>query len=135
MKISNTQIINKSHQYCATNVGELYFFKNYLVAELKEGVIIDSNSFAEVQHCVYHYYGNRPFGFIANRVNSYSINLSDTSKFNKDFPNLVAYAVISYNELCEKVYKVEDHFFKYNRRLFKNLEKGVSWVENILPNA
>ena len=130
--INSPYLNSKDYTLLNVKLGSVYLFDNYIVTEFKEGVDINFNNFNEVTEIIKAHFGNRPFGFIANRLNSYSIDLNDASKFNTDFPNLKAYAIVVYNSLTQRVFEIENHFFNFNREAFKNLENAAEWVEKTL---
>ncbi|WP_299114214.1 hypothetical protein [uncultured Winogradskyella sp.] len=118
--------------YKEVKIGKLYFFNNYVVGEFNEGIHIDFETFAESTEKILSYFGSNDFGFIANRTNSYSIDLNDANRFNKSFPNLKAYAVVCDTLFGKGVFEVENQFFKFNRQIFKNLEEAITWVEETI---
>lgn len=111
------------------DLGDLYFFKNFLVCEFNEGININFDNFNEAKTEIEKRFGNMEFGFISNRIHSYSILVTDAPIFNEIFKNLKAYATVTYSELASKVFEVENHFFKFNRRNFNNLQEAIQWVE------
>jgi hypothetical protein len=125
-------IFKKHHTSHDILLGRLYLFDNYVVAEFKEGVDITFDNFNEVTSIIKTKFKDKPFGFIGNRLNSYSINLRDAPKFNAYFPNLKAYAIVAYSVMTKRVFEVENHFFTFNRKAFKNLEDATGWVEKTL---
>ncbi|MEM9681442.1 MAG: hypothetical protein AAF901_14050 [Bacteroidota bacterium] len=132
MTIVNSPKFYAVHEQHSIALGELYFFENYFVAEFKEGANIGFENFTEARLLINDFYKDRPFGFVANRINSYSIILTEAEQFNKTFPNLMAYAIVSYTSISEKVFEIENHFFKFNRQLFKELSDAINWVEDTL---
>lgn len=123
----NTNFIIKK-----VNLGTLYFNESYMVAIFNEGIDINFKNFSEITFIIKSQFGNEPFGFISNRINSYSINLSDAKKFNEMFPNVKAYAVVAHSTLTEKVFEIEEHFFNFNRKSFRNIDDAIDWVEDTL---
>lgn len=132
MKINNPYLENKDYELLNVKQGRLYLFDNYIITEFNEGINITFENFSEVSEIIKNHYKNEPFGFISNRINSYSIDLNDAHLYNKTFPNLKAYAVVVYKSLTHRVFEVESHFFNFNREVFKNLENATEWVENTL---
>ncbi len=131
--MKNSPNLNKKdHTHHNVTLGSLYLFDNYVVAEFKEGVDINFDNFSDVTEIVKKQFNDKPFGFIANRLNSYSIDLTDATKFNAYFPNLQAYAIVAYTVMTRRVFEVENHFFDFNREAFKNLEQASEWVERTL---
>ncbi|TCK69031.1 hypothetical protein DFQ05_0542 [Winogradskyella wandonensis] len=121
--------------YQEVKIGELYFFEKYVVSEFNEGVHIDMKNFRESAILINSHFNNRPFGVISNRINNYSIDLSNSEQFNNCFPNLKAYAVVCDSLFGRGVFEVENRFFKYNRQIFKKLEDAMQWVEKSLETA
>lgn len=115
-------------------LGRVYLTTNFMITEFKEGVDINFDNFDEVAELIKVYFKNKPFGFIANRTNSYAIDLKDASRFNITFPNLKAYAVVAYKTITERVFEIENHFFNFNRSSFKDLGDAVHWVEKTLTS-
>jgi len=132
--ITSPRINNTNFTSLKVELGELRFNHRYLVAVFDEGVDLNFENFSEITNIIKTQFENRPFGFISNRINSYSINLSDANKFNKMFPNLKAYAVVAHNPITEKVFEIEEHFFTFNRKSFRNLDDAINWVENTLSS-
>lgn len=132
MKINSAFLENKKYKLLTVNLGRLYLFDNYIITEFNEGINITFENFSEVSEIIISHYKNEPFGFISNRINSFSLDLNDAHLYNKTFPNLKAYAVVVYKPLTHRVFEIENHFFNFNREVFKNLEKATEWVENTL---
>lgn len=130
--IDSSNLNGDDYTLLKTNLGSVFLFQNYIIVQFNEGVDINFDNFAQVSNIIKTNFENRPFGFIANRVNSYSINLTDARLLNKNFPNLIAYAVVTYNSISEKVFEIENQFFEYNRNTFKDLESAVEWVKTFL---
>ncbi|OBQ56595.1 hypothetical protein JJL45_12670 [Tamlana sp. s12] len=134
MLVAKSPLITHHTKIEKTNIADLYFFKNYVIAEFYEGVEIDYLSFEQCQTHIKKYFGENDFGFISNRINSYSVVITEAYLFNKAFPNVKAYATVSYNVFTQKSFEVESHFFKFNKRNFLSLTEAVSWVESTLKN-
>ena len=110
------------------SIGSIYFNEHYVITNFKEGINIDYQSYKEVGLFIKSYYNGKDFGYMANRENSYSINLKDASFFNDAFPNPKAYAFVVYNTFTERIFEIEYHFFPQNRQTFKVLNEAIDWV-------
>lgn len=124
-------------EYHKLKIGSLYFFNNFVITELNEGIHVDFDNFKEATRTILDYFGDKPFGFIGNRRNTYSIDLNDVRLFKKSFPNLKAYAVVSNSLFSKGVFDIENHFFetntkKLNRKKFDTIDDAVVWVKNSL---
>ncbi|WP_138433507.1 hypothetical protein [Winogradskyella algicola] len=132
--ISSLKIDNTDFTFKEVSLGKLFYNEKYMIAEFNEGVDLNFKNFNEVTTLIKLQFRDRPFGFISNRINSYSINLSDANKFNQKFPNVKAYAVVAHNPITEKVFEIEERFFKFNRRSFRDLNDAIDWVEKALSS-
>ncbi len=141
MTIENSPKIYAVQEHHSIALGELYFFEQFVVAEFNEGVNIDFESFKNARILISNFYGNRPIGFIANRIHSYSIVLTEAPKFYKTFSNVIAYAIVNYSALSEKIVEIENQFIENqylaldNRKQFKRMDDAISWVVHRLKHA
>lgn len=132
MSIKESPIFKKVKVHEKVDIGDLYFFDDYVVGEFNEGIELNFKKFSQCTALIKLYFGDGNFGFIANRINSYSIVLSDAHLFNDYFKNLKAYATVSYIAFSERITEVENHFFQFNKRDFSSLMEAVSWVEKTM---
>ena len=132
MSITETPLCNDLITHTEINIGNLYFFKSFLVAEYHEGIRLDFENFNEAQEIILSHFGNSDFGYIANRINSYCINITDAPLFNETLKNLKAHATVTYNSFSDMNFELESYFFDFNRKLFKSITVATSWVESEL---
>ena len=135
MLVSESPLYKKVKNIKIIELGKLFFFENYFIAEFNEGVNIGFDNFKEAEILIKDYFGENNFGFISNRVNSYSIVILDAPLFNETFKNLAAYATVTYSAFAEKVFEVENHFFNFNKKNFTSLIEASIWVEQSLKKA
>ena len=129
MSINNTVYKDELLHTEVIELGKLYFFKNYFIAEFNEGVTISFENFDVIRFLTKRYFKDKDFGFIANRKQSYSIAITDAPLFNSTFKNLKAYACVTYTDFASQVFELESHFFKFNRKSFKDLDSAIAWVK------
>lgn len=116
-------------------LGDIHFFNHIAVIEFNEGVHIDINNISEILKKLISYFGiSRPFGIIANRVNSYSINLLDINSFKEKMNNLCAYGVVSHNSASAMNAEIESKFCSRENIHFKNINSGVNFVYRRVKN-
>ncbi|MBP0902200.1 hypothetical protein ACFSKN_04835 [Mariniflexile gromovii] len=114
-------------------LGDIYFFHNFAVIEFNEGVHIDIYNSDQIFEELDYYYGNsKPFGVIANRVNSYSVNLMDLDLFRKKLKNLCAYAVVGHNLASKMNAEIENTFYKKGKINYDSLHAAFEAVNNKL---
>ncbi|MBD0831810.1 hypothetical protein [Aestuariibaculum sediminum] len=111
------------------DICELFIFKNFVIAEFKEGSCIGYPDFWEAHELIKKYFGNNQFGFITNRINSYAIEVTDANIFNDTFKNLKVFATVTYNGTTRKIAELENHFFKIQRSFFSNLTDAIIYVK------
>ena len=130
MKIENSIVASRVVKQTRLNAGILHFFNNFAVVEFNEGIHIDLNTARNTINEMLKFYGQKPFGLIANRVNSYSIALLDINQVKSIVPNLVAYGVVSHNKAGRMNAKIESGFCKTQEISFDNLYECINTVYN-----
>lgn len=131
MSITETALYQNVKSHKTTSLGNLFFFENYVIAEFYEGVEINYNNFETVKELIKEQFGNESFGLISNRINSYSIVITDAPLFNQ-CESLKAYATVTYSLFAERVFNIENYFFKFNKQNFNSLTDAKVWIENTL---
>lgn len=115
------------------DVGTFYYYKNYMVAEVKEGIAFAFDNAKEMLSLAKTYYGNTtPFVYITNRINSYSFNPTDHFKTAQLFPNLKGYATVTYDPINSDIASLEQSFLKAPTRVFSTLDDAINWVEELI---
>lgn len=115
--------------------GSLFFTEKILVTEFSLGAHINFDNFYTAALKVQEFYKGKDFGIIANRINSYSLDLNDAPLFNEVFPNCKAYAIVNYNPATDKIIEVENQFFPLNRNIFRTLPEALNWVDQVLSQS
>jgi len=129
MTIVNSNVASQILKQEQSNAGMLHFFNHIAVVEFNEGLHIDLNSGKKTIHDLMKYFGNtKPFGLIANRINSYSISLLEITELKSIFPNMVAYGVVSHNEAGRMNAKIESSFCQSNNISYDNIYEALDNV-------
>lgn len=114
-------------------VGTFYFYENYIVAEVKEGIAFTLENAAEMLELAKTYYGNiTPFAYISNRINSYSFNPTAHFKTVAMFPNFQGYATVTYDDVNHDIAHLEQSFMNRPTQNFRSLEDAIAWVEELI---
>lgn len=115
------------------DVGDFYFYENYMVAEVKEGIAFSFENAAEMLKVAkMHYSNTTPFVYISNRTNSYSFNPTSHFKTAPMFPNLKGFASVTYDPINNEIAEMEQSFLNKPSRNFYNLEDAINWVEEMI---
>ncbi|MEM5566324.1 hypothetical protein WNY78_14475 [Psychroserpens sp. AS72] len=131
MKILNSNIAHQIIKEEQSKAGVIHFFNHIAVVEFNEGIHADIKNGKKILESMMNYFGNsKPFGIIANRINSYSIALLETVEVRSMFPNLVAYGIVSYNFAGRMNADIESQFCTSEDISFNNLYEGIDTVYN-----
>jgi hypothetical protein len=110
--------------------GSVTFLENIQIAELNEGILFDIPQNREILAIARERFNNQPYGYISNRVNSYSVNPIIYMEA-ANFPNLVAVAIVSSNPVAQQNALIEKQFFKNKNsfQCFKTLDEAIIWMK------
>ncbi|MBD0831811.1 hypothetical protein [Aestuariibaculum sediminum] len=114
------------------NLGTFYFLENVVIAEFKDGAIINIKNLEATDKAIKKYFGDKNFALICNRIAPYSIDLNDTAAFNENYKNLKADATVFYSNIGRNTWELESQFFNYPRKSCDNIEQAMTWVLNEL---
>lgn len=135
MGIEYTDLASKIIDQTSTEFGITHFFKDIAVIEFNEGTHIDLKAVNPTLKSIKKYYGSsKPFGIIANRVNSYSISILDLKKARQKLPNLAAYGIVSYNDATRMNARIESSFCEWKDICFNNLYEGLNTIQQRIEN-
>lgn len=135
MKIINSEISKKIIEYHSIGLGQFYFLKNMVVAEINEGVHIDFKVSQEFIKLIIKFYGtDKPFGYICNRVNNFSISPLDFVKFNSAVPNLTIYGIVHNNHFDRMNFEIEKRFCNKPYNSYTDLYSAYNQVGIFIKN-
>jgi hypothetical protein len=112
--------------------GQIEMTEAYTVFTANEGINLDNEEITALWAILKKNYGENKFGFIAHRINSYSINPLAIRDFFLN-ENIIAGAIVSKTEKDKSVADYERMFvIKAQTQNFTNLEPAIDWVEKIV---
>lgn len=129
-KIADTPFYKNAFQELNYSFGDFYLFEDFVVAEIKEGVVFNWEDHAKqvVEEIVNLYEDNVDnIVYISNRVHTYSVVPSDWLRFFKYSYSLKGYAVVSHGKrpILEKL------FMKATMKNFVSLDKAIKWAYDL----
>lgn len=131
MTIKDSTLAKHVKKTSGLDIGKLYFFNNIVVSEFKEGAHVTYENAQELIKVIKAYFGSsKPFGFISNMVNSYSMNPTDSPKFKGELKNLMAYGVVSYTTAGRLNAEIENNFCKNENICFNDIYHATDIVYN-----
>jgi len=135
LKVENSSYINLKHKKVVFPFGEFYFFENFIIGELYDGIHFDFiNALIVIEEIYKYYQKDFKIVYIANRINSYSTDPQTWTNLQKevgvDF--LIAAALIVYNDISFKVAAVEKQISKTYLKRCVSLDEAINWALNIV---
>lgn len=132
MKVENSNIKDPIEDIHVSENGIYYFFKDFIIAEIHQGVIYTWDSAQDIIQAAHEHYGENPsICYITNRVNKYSINPTDWLKFFNTKNSLNGYAIVSYSKNGWINALIEKMFLKTNVERFSTLSDAIEWVKDV----
>ena len=104
---------------------------NYMVVVMNEGINITPNHNNVLLEITENYFLGKPFVYITNRINSYSVDPKiyfETAKIE----NLVGFAVVSNDYKAKTNAEVEKLFFTKPFKIFSKLSEAAAWADNFV---
>ncbi|PWK17363.1 hypothetical protein [Xanthomarina spongicola] len=112
--------------------GTYFFFDNFVISELNEGIHFDWLKIQEVISAISEYYDdNFKIGYISNRINSYSLVPQLWIDFYKEYNFIVAGAIVAYNDFNYMNATLEKHFSKNSIKRCNSLEEAIEWMSKL----
>jgi len=119
------------HKILTLNFATLHIYENYLVSTINEGAIFDAPQFEQLQEIFAIYFSTKPFGYIANRVNDYTVNPVCYTNSN-EIDGLVGMAVLCHNQKNYQTAIFTQPFFKRPLQAFFSIEECENWINELL---
>ena len=118
-----------SYEKMILDFGTNYLFDKFFIMEVNEGVHFNSDTLntllAEIRK---HYGSHRQLAYIANRVNSYSIDPVLWSYFDEDDSILIAAAIVSYRDSTLMSANIEKQLSSISMKRSTTIEEAIDWV-------
>lgn len=112
--------------------GVLELMDTYAVVTCAEGADIDQHEVEAVQKVLGSAYCGTPFGFIANRVNLYSVNPLAIKKL-FTLEELVAGAIVGRSVSAKIVAELEAKVIAIAPiKYFEDMPRAVEWLKNVV---
>lgn len=111
--------------------GKVWFSEKALIAELNEGILLDVEQNRQLLEMGKKAFGDKPYGYISYRKNSYAVNPMVYLESAKT-KNLKAIAVVTTNETCRQNANLEKQFFKEKNcfEVFTTIEEALFWLDS-----
>ncbi|WP_299520816.1 hypothetical protein [Winogradskyella sp.] len=112
--------------------GSYFLFDDFFIMEVNEGEHFNWDKLNSLLDSLRAYYGNhKTLAYIANRVNSYSIDPVLWSYFDKDDSILIAASIISYRDSTYINANIEKQMASIPMKRALSLEEAINWVQQL----
>ncbi len=101
--------------------------KRIAIIEISEGTSISYENGIETLKRLLSIVGDKPWAYISNRVNSYSLDPNDYKHLN-EIPTLKGIGVIQYKRSIETAMELEKMFVKKPFKTFDDLDAAIEWA-------
>ncbi len=101
-------------------------YKRIAIIEIKEGITISYDNGIEIFNRLLSILGDKPWVYVSNRVNSYSLDPNDYRYLNQ-IPLLKGIGVIQYEKSLKTAIELEKMFVKKPFKTFNNLDSAIEW--------
>ncbi|RMB56978.1 hypothetical protein EAX61_13015 [Dokdonia sinensis] len=111
------------------DIGKFTIYDNFMVSEIVEGVNLDYKACDILLSIVLSHFGNKPtFGYISNRVHTYSLVPTDLPRLKDLIPNKPRLAIVHHNELGQLSAQFERNFWPFELEVFNNLGQALDYI-------
>ncbi|APY07013.1 hypothetical protein BWZ20_01280 [Winogradskyella sp. J14-2] len=107
-----------------------YLLDDFFIIEVNEGEHFNWDKLNSLLDALRDHYGNhKALAYIANRVNSYSIDPVLWSYFDKDDSILVAASIVTYRDSSYMNANIEKQMAKIPLKRAHSLGEAINWVQ------
>lgn len=107
----------------------LLFSDNYVIAEAKEGAVINNEEVKKSLKIVFEHFNGKEFTLISHRRNNYVLNIDVyTLRLMK---KVRAMAVVSKDSMVREKAIAEQSHFDQSFAFFTDLEEAIGWAESV----
>lgn len=136
MKIIESDFSNQILKFVQNPLGNIFFFNHIAVVELNEGIHFNIDNAPLIIDELVSYFGEtQPYGVIANRVNSYSVDLLNTPSYKERAKNLYAYGVVGHDLAGKMNAEMENDFCVSEKVDYDNIYDAVNKVYSKVKNS
>ena len=117
--------------YYDLGISEVFVFDEFLVNQIREGVVITPAHNIAMQTVIDQHFTNKSVVYISNRYFSYTVNpltYIETSKIH----NLIGIAIVSDQPDKQSTANYESSFYKKPFEIFNTLSEAMEWVHKVV---
>jgi len=116
-------------------LGNLYLMENVAISEINEGRHMSVNSADDYLYALSEFYGEeKKFGYISNRINSFSVEALDFRKFTDILKNLKVFYTVAYKHQDEINVDIEKKFCNIPYKGWSSLNEAYDHLNEYIKN-
>ncbi len=119
-------IVSYNFDYCLAEI-----YDDHVRVYINEGFTLAPEHISELNFVTKKHFENKPFVYLAVRINSYTINPMIYLESNK-IQNLLGVAIISKDPKQKNQAKIEKAFTTKELEHFETLEEALDWKDEII---
>lgn len=119
------------HKIVSLDFTTLTIYENFIVSTIRDGVLFDTPQLEQLREIYSIYFKDRPFGFIANRQNDYTVNPVCYAN-SIALEGLVGMAVLCYTDANYQTANFTKPFFRKPLEAFFSFEECENWIHQLL---
>ncbi len=106
---------------------KIEFYAHFMISTPIEGITLNEAHVRTIQDLATKFYGGKSFGYISNRENDYSRNISPEA-YTRQFPTLTAIAIVYKTETSLKIANFEKFFIRIPFQTFEKMNDAKEWM-------
>lgn len=137
MRLINLEIHHLVIETHKLKIGTFYFLDNIVIAEINEGVHLDFKSSEDFFKAAHAFFGTtKPFGYISNRINKFSVSPVDFANYSLKLENIKSFCAITYNNYYDNMnIEIEKRFYTKPFYSTTTINDAIDWTRNVLNNT
>ncbi len=129
MKLVESNFASQIEKTVENKLGFIFFIEDIAIVELHEGIHFDmNNSYTVIDEFIAYFGSTKPYGVIANRANSYSVNLLHAPFFKTQAKNVLAYGVVGHNMASRMNAEIENGFCTSEKVDYNSISEAIKTV-------
>lgn len=114
-------------RYYDLGYSEVFVFEHYLVNQIKDGVVVNQEHVEVLQNMITRHFFDRDLIYIANRINSYSIDPLIYREV-AEIENLKGLAIVVNSDMKMKTAMYEKQFYTRPYEVFYTMNEAIIWA-------
>ncbi len=117
--------------YYDLSYAELFVFPKYMIAQVKDGTILEPENNDELNKIAQKHFEGKNFVYISNRVFEYNVSpmtYIETSKIS----NLKGVAIVTNTDIGRKTASFESKFYTKDFMVVSTIEDAINWAVHVL---